>query len=88
MSIEPSDVEKKSLEAHVELCAERYRFLEHQLTDVKSAVATVKETTVKTHDMVSKLSEKSNDRLIQWGIGIIAFLVTTVGYLLSNYVIK
>ena len=67
MLIEPSDVEKKSLEAHVELCAERYRFLEHQLTDVKSAVATVKETIVKTHEMVSKLSEKNNDRIIHWG---------------------
>lgn len=88
MLIEPSDVEKKSLEAHVELCAERYRFLEHQLTEVKSAVAAVKETIVKTHEMVSKLSEKNNDRMIHWGIGIIAFLITTIGYLLANYVIK
>ena len=72
----------------MELCAERYRFLEHQLTEVKSAVAAVKETIVKTHEMVSKLSEKNNDRMIHWGIGIIAFLITTIGYLLANYVIK
>ena len=86
--VDTTDIEKKSLEAHVELCAERYRFLEHQLTEVKSAVAAVKETIVKTHEMVSKLSEKNNDRMIHWGIGIIAFLITTIGYLLANYVIK
>ena len=86
--MDTTDIEKKSLEAHVELCAERYRFLEHQLTDVKSAVATVKETTVKTHEMVTKLADKNNDRLIKWGIGIITFLVATCGYLISHYVLK
>jgi hypothetical protein len=29
--MEPSDIEKKSLEAHVELCAERYNHLELKL---------------------------------------------------------
>ena len=29
--VDTTDIEKKSLEAHVELCAERYRFLENKL---------------------------------------------------------
>ena len=30
-----TEIEKKSLEAHVELCAERYRFLENKLEMVE-----------------------------------------------------
>ena len=30
-----TEIEKKSLEAHVELCAERYRFLEEKLESVE-----------------------------------------------------
>jgi hypothetical protein len=29
--VEPTDIEKKSLEAHVELCAERYNALENKI---------------------------------------------------------
>jgi hypothetical protein len=34
------------------------------------------------------MAEKSNDRTVQWGIGIIGFLVATVGWLLTQYVFK
>jgi hypothetical protein len=37
---------------------------------------------------VSKLSEKSTDRLIGWGVGIIGFLAASVIYLISHYVLK
>jgi hypothetical protein len=36
--VEPTDIEKKSLEAHVELCAERYKFLETKLESVEPVV--------------------------------------------------
>ena len=86
--VETTEIEKKSLEAHVELCAERYKFLEHKLLDLESEIADVKETATKTHQLVSRLAEKSNDRLIGWGIGIISFLIASVGYLLAHYVFK
>ena len=86
--VETTEIEKKSLEAHVELCAERYKFLEHQLTGVKEDVAAVRETASKTHQLVSRLAEKNNDRLITWGVGIIGFLVATVVYLVNHYVFK
>lgn len=83
-----TDIEKKSLEAHVELCAERYKLLELKLETVESTVASLKEMIVDLHGMVHKMSEKRNDQLIGWGIGLIGVLAATVGWLLSHYVFK
>lgn len=81
-----TDIEKKSLEAHVELCAQRYKFLEEKLDTFEEKMNTVAATVSSVKDCVQKISEKNNDRLINWGIGIIGFLVATVGYLLKHYV--
>jgi hypothetical protein len=83
-----TDIEKKSLEAHVELCAERYKLLELKLETVESTVSSLKEMIVDLHGMVHKMSEKRNDQLIGWGIGLIGVLAATVGWLLSHYVFK
>jgi hypothetical protein len=84
---ETTDIEKKSLEAHVELCAERYRALETQFTEVKKDISEVKELAEKTHNLVNKMSERRNTQLINWGIGIIGTLVAVIGYLLSNHIV-
>jgi hypothetical protein len=83
-----TDIEKKSLEAHVELCAERYKLLELKLETVETTVSSLKEMIVDLHGMVHKMSEKRNDQLIGWGIGLIGVLAATVGWLLSHYVFK
>ena len=83
-----TEIEKKSLEAHVELCAQRYKFLEEKLESVEEKVTSVVSTVATVRDTVQKMSEKNNDRLINWGIGIIGFLVATVGYLLKHYVFQ
>lgn len=85
---ETTEIEKKSLEAHVELCAQRYRLLEEKLETMEAKIIAVADavTTVKNH--IEKMSNKNNDRLIAWGVGIIGFLTATVGYLLVNYVFK
>lgn len=84
---ETTDIEKKSLEAHVELCAERYRALETQFTEVKKDICEVKELSEKTHDLVNKMSDQRNSQLINWGIGIIGTLIAIIGYLLSNHIV-
>jgi len=83
-----TDSEKKRLEAHVELCAERYKLLELKLETVETTVSSLKEMIVDLHGMVHKMSEKRNDQLIGWGIGLIGVLAATVGWLLSHYVFK
>ncbi len=86
--VDTTDIEKKSLEAHVELCAERYRALELQIATVKTDIDEVKELGGKTHSLVHKLAEQRNNQLISWGIGIIGALTATVGWLLTHYVFK
>jgi len=85
---ETTEIEKKSLEAHVELCAQRYKFLEEKLDSLEAKLNNVASTVTTVKDCVQQMSEKSQDRLVNWGIGIIGFLVATVGWLLSQYVLK
>ena len=42
--MDTTDIEKKSLEAHVELCAERYKLLELKLETLESNVDSLKTT--------------------------------------------
>jgi hypothetical protein len=86
--MDTTDIEKKSLEAHVELCAERYRMLELKIETVESGIGSVKVMVESVHEMVHTMSAKRNDQLIGWGIAIIGFLVATVGWMLANYVFK
>lgn len=86
--VEATDIEKKSLEAHVELCAERYNALEEKLETLEGKISSVATMVKEVKDCVGKMAEKNNDRLITWGIGIIGFLTASTVYLLSHYVFK
>jgi hypothetical protein len=86
--VDTTDIEKKSLEAHVELCAERYKMLELKLGSVDSKIAEVHSDVGIIAATVNKMAEKRNDQLIGWGIGIIGALTSTVVWLLTQYVFK
>lgn len=83
-----TEIEKKSLEAHVELCAQRYKFLEEKLESVEEKCSTLVIAIADVNSTVQSMATKNNDRLIQWGIGIIGFLVATCVYLVNHYVFK
>lgn len=86
--VDTTDIEKKSLEAHVELCAERYRFLENKLETVESTVSNVNEMVADIREMMDKIVDKRNDQIIKWGTAIIGSLVASIVYLVMHYVIK
>jgi hypothetical protein len=86
--LQPTDIEKKSLEAHVDLCAQRYRFLENKLADVDSKIGSLSTVVREVHDMVHRMTEKRNDQIITWGVGIIGVLVSSVIWLTFQYVLK
>jgi chromosome segregation ATPase len=86
--VEATEIEKKSLEAHVELCAERYNALEDKMTVMSANIAHLCEMVKEVKASVSKMSEKNTDRLITWGIGIIGFLSASTIYLISHYVLR
>jgi esterase/lipase len=79
-----TEIEKKSLEAHVELCAERYRFLEQKLEDVETTITGLKETITRVHDMMRQITEKRNDQLIAWGLGLMGAMAAIIAWLVSK----
>ena len=85
---EATDLEKKSLEAHVELCAERYRSLDEKLISFNTKIEKVEETVDTIRDMMAVHIEKHNDRIIGWGLGFISVLVAMIGYLVATFVIN
>ncbi len=85
---ETTDIEKKSLEAHVELCAERYNALEARLDHVDARISSLSDIIREVHDMMQRMSEKRTDQIIGWGLGIIGALTATTVYLITQYVFK
>ena len=80
-----TDIEKKSLEAHVELCAERYRLLETKLESLEEKVLELHDVISELRTMMQTMTAKRNDQVMNWGVGIITVLVGTVGWLASHY---
>jgi prefoldin subunit 5 len=86
--VEATEIEKKSLEAHVELCAERYNALEDKMETMSENIAHLCDMVQEVKSSVSKLTEKNNDRLITWGVGIIGFLGASLVYVITHYILK
>lgn len=83
---ETTDLEKKSLEAHVDLCAQRYRFLEQKLDTVEEKILALNTVIREVHDMIQIMSEKRNDQLINWGLGIMGTMLAVIAYLVTTFV--
>lgn len=87
-----TEIEKKNLEAHVELCAERYKNLDDKLDTVERRVFDVeKKLDIKMQaveavldeikSMIMSMQQKRNNQLLGWGIAIIGALISTVAFL-------
>ena len=63
----PTDIEKENLEAHVELCAQRYNSLEQRLTSIEGKVSSLQ-----------KIIEESRDSMTKVIIGTAGTIVTGV----------
>lgn len=94
-----TEIEKKSLEAHVELCAERYKSLEDRLDKVNDRIdhldekidikigkmeATLEKIIVK----LDTVQSERNKQLINWGGGTIAVLSATLATVLWYLITK
>jgi hypothetical protein len=86
--MDSKDIEKKNLEAHVELCAVRYKFIEEKLDAVDDQLVKLATAIGDVKTMMQHMAEKRNTQLISWGLGIMAVMVTIIGHLLTTYVIK
>jgi 5-bromo-4-chloroindolyl phosphate hydrolysis protein len=86
--VQPTDLEKKNLETHVELCAERYKFLEAKLETVEEKVTGLEKVIREVHDMIQNMAEKRNDQILNWGMALIATLGGVIAWLVMTYVAK
>lgn len=79
------NIEKKSLEAHVELCAERYKMLELKLETVDEKITGMEQLIKEVANMVTSISEKRNNQLIGWGVSIIGGLLAVIAWFAIQY---
>jgi len=70
-----TEIEKKSLEAHVELCAERYKNLEDKLQNLDTRMGKLEELIVDIKNAVASSPNESNKTLITIGTAIVAALI-------------
>jgi DNA anti-recombination protein RmuC len=93
------DIEKKSLEAHVELCAERYKALDERFSNLGDRIDALDKKLEEKIGSVSRMLEKiDNDltganssrdnRLIGWGVSVIGLLVTALAGLVWHVISK
>ncbi len=77
-----SELEKESLEAHVDLCSERYNGLHRELKNLGNRMDKFERTLSELKDMMISMKQDRNRQLINWGVGIIGVLASAVGALL------
>lgn len=85
--MEPTDLEKKSLETHVDLCAARFRFLEEKLNTVEEKVDDLEKVTKQIHECVIRSNEKRNDSELRIARGIIAALLAVAGWAVGKLIL-
>ena len=79
-------IEKENLEAHVELCAERYDALETKLDTVEEKVSSLETSVGEIKDMITHLDRCRSTQLITWAGTAITMLIGVVGWLLTKFV--
>ena len=73
-----SDIEKENLEAHVELCAERYKQLNMKLDSVDNKVTAMEGMISEIKNGLAEANDKHNRQLITIGTGIILSLIGAI----------
>jgi archaellum component FlaC len=87
-SMSSTSIEKKSLEAHVELCAERYSNLENKLNNLDGRMDKLEEHIVDIKDSLGRVGNEGNKTLITIGTGVLGILITAVIGLLVHLILK
>jgi len=76
-----ADIEKESLEAHVELCSERYKALHDKLDAVSERLDKQDKTLNHISNTITKMDQSRNRQIMSWSTGIIGGLAVAVGAL-------
>ena len=90
-----TDIEKKNLEAHVELCAERYESLGERYATLQTRIdgLAAKVATIETHivfirETLAGAAGKQNKQLITIGTAVMTVLISGIISLTINFINK
>lgn len=73
-----TDIEKESLEAHVELCAERYDRMAEKMENLEQRMNVIEATLVEIKGILTEKETQAYRKLISIGIAVIGTLSTTL----------
>lgn len=79
-----TDLEKKSLEAHVDLCQQRYLELERRLASLEQRFEKMDHTLQEIKSMIYQAHKEEKKQLLGIAGTVIAVLLGVVGYLFSR----
>ena len=85
MAMQQSRLERENLEAHVDLCAERYRVLEEKLDRIEEKFERVEKALSEMAEKQVTDSKSNNKVLIGAAATVIAGLLSTIVLLLLNF---
>lgn len=83
-----TEIEKENLEAHVELCAERYKALDTKLEAVDKRLTKLETHIVEIKDHIQKKASGIDNRFITIGTTILGIMFTAIITLLNNLINK
>jgi chromosome segregation ATPase len=83
-----TEIEKENLEAHVELCAERYKNLDTKLNSLDERMSRVEDLIVSIKESLAAAPDASNKTIITIGTAIIGVLISGFVVVLVNFVNK
>jgi len=83
-----TDIEKKNLEAHVELCAERYKNLDHKLSNLDTRMNVIEGHIVDIKDSITNKTGGINKQMIAIGTTILGVMFTAIISLLIHLASK
>ena len=81
-------IERENLEAHVELCAERYAKLETKLEAVEKKVESLESHVIAIKETLAGAGDKQSKQIIAIGTAIISVLITGIITLTIHLVTK
>ena len=83
-----TNIEKKNLEAHVELCAERYEALDNKLTHLDTRMTKLEEHIVDIKDTIANKTGGIDKQTITIGTTILGVMFTAIITLLIHLASK
>jgi hypothetical protein len=73
-----TEIEKENLEAHVELCAQRYQSIEMRLTAIESSVSSLKSAIQESHMSTVKIVIGTAGTVVASVLGVLIVLLQKI----------